>query len=120
DIRSALPRRTALVDLIEYWHLDPAARGHKGWWALERRVAAFVVRPDREKCVLVSLGRYDELEKLVELWRASYAVGKQPAPGKERPPADCEACFGSRWGGAREGSRWSWSRPPPRRPGWRG
>ncbi len=46
QLQAALPRGTALVDLLDYTAFQPPARG-KGDFQCERRLVAFVVRPDR-------------------------------------------------------------------------
>jgi len=87
DIRSALPRGTALIDLVEYWHLEDPATGQKEP-AVERRLAVFVLRPDQDGVVVVPLGPSQPLAELIERWRASYGAGKAPQAGTAEPGAE--------------------------------
>jgi CHAT domain-containing protein/tetratricopeptide (TPR) repeat protein len=67
-VGSRLPARTALVEFLSYRHsLRLKARGR---WEQERRLLAFVVRPDRET-ELLELGQADRLFSAVRLWRQS-------------------------------------------------
>jgi CHAT domain-containing protein/tetratricopeptide (TPR) repeat protein len=78
EIQAALPRGAALVDLVDYRHLEAPAEGRKGS-VFERRMVAFVLRPERKDVVLVSLGPTQILAELIDRWRESYGAG-QPAP----------------------------------------
>jgi CHAT domain-containing protein/tetratricopeptide (TPR) repeat protein len=74
DVRKALPARTALVDLLEYEHYLPPANG-KGPGRWERRLTAFVVRPERASPERISLGPADPIAKAVADWRSTYGSG---------------------------------------------
>src|SRR5208337_2408736 len=73
-VRAALPQGSALIDLVDYWHLQPLA--------IEQRMVAFVVCPDRPGVVIVPLGPTQALAGLIKGWRSSYGAGKTP-PGVE-------------------------------------
>jgi CHAT domain-containing protein len=68
EITAALPKETALVDFIEYWHVGPPAPGSKTP-LFEQRLLAFLLRPDRKTVAVVQLGPSTALEKLVDRWR---------------------------------------------------
>jgi CHAT domain-containing protein/Tfp pilus assembly protein PilF len=84
DVRAALPPGTALQDCIDYWHFSAAALA-KGEQPAGRRMAIFVVRPDRGDVAIVPLGGTDHLAQLVERWRDSYGRGKTPPAGEPDP-----------------------------------
>ena len=86
-VRAALPEGSALIDLVDYWHLEPPAKGQtESSW--ERRVVAFVVRPERQEVVIVPLGPSQALAKWINRWRASYGAGKAPTAGETDPGAE--------------------------------
>ena len=65
-------RERVLVDFLEYDHYGPPERGAKKWtW--QRRLAAFVVRPDHA-VERLDLGPAGPIEKTVEKWRAAYSA----------------------------------------------
>jgi CHAT domain-containing protein/tetratricopeptide (TPR) repeat protein len=84
DIRTALPRKTALIDLVEYHHVEPRAEGP----AIEPRMVAFLSRPEKDGVVAVPLGRSKALADLIDRWRASYGIGKRPAVGTADPATE--------------------------------
>jgi CHAT domain-containing protein/Tfp pilus assembly protein PilF len=84
DVQAALPPSTALVDLAEYWHLEPPAQG-RGEPSGELRVVAFVVRPEQAGVQAVPLGSSKDLVELIDGWRASYGAGKAPPPNQPDP-----------------------------------
>ena len=67
QLRAALPRGTALVDLLVYTAFQPPAQG-KGGFQTERRLVAFVVRPDRP-IARVDLGPIGADRKAIDDWR---------------------------------------------------
>jgi CHAT domain-containing protein/Tfp pilus assembly protein PilF len=67
QLRTALPRGTALVDLLVYTAFEPPAQG-KGEFQRERRLVAFVVRADRP-IARVELGPLAPIQKAIEDWR---------------------------------------------------
>jgi CHAT domain-containing protein len=69
-----LPPGTALIDLVDYLHVAAASEGQEGP-SDERRMAAFVVRPEQKEVVLVPLGPSPTLAGLIDGWRASYGAG---------------------------------------------
>jgi CHAT domain-containing protein/tetratricopeptide (TPR) repeat protein len=85
-VRAALPKGTALIDLVEYHHVESPAQG-QGAPSVERRLAVFVVRPERQEVALVPLGPSLDLAELSERWRASYGAGKMPPAGVPDPGA---------------------------------
>src|SRR5262249_52652821 len=84
DIRSALPKGTALVDLVDYRHLQVAMELDETPGA-ERMIVAFVIRPDRREVGLVSLGSTPILAELIGRWRATYGTGRPPRAGGKDP-----------------------------------
>jgi tetratricopeptide (TPR) repeat protein len=66
-LQAALPPRTALVDVLEYWHGSPAPE-RKGQFTFERRLVAFVVRHDAQ-VKQVDLGAAKNVGRAVENWR---------------------------------------------------
>jgi CHAT domain-containing protein len=84
EVRTALPKGSALIDLVDYSHLEPPAKGRtESSW--EPRVVAFVVRPDRPEVVILPLGPSQALAKWIDRWRDSYGARKA-APGGETDP----------------------------------
>ena len=55
EVRAALPAGSALIDLVDYFHLEPPAKGQTEP-SEEPRMVAFVVRPERQEVVIVPLG----------------------------------------------------------------
>ena len=84
EVRAALPQGTALIDLVDYLHQQPPAQGQTEY-LVERRMVAFVLRPDRPEVVIVPLGPTQTLARLIEGWRASYGAGKIPPAGGADP-----------------------------------
>ena len=83
-VRAALPEGSALIDLVDYWHLEPPAKGQtESSW--EPRVVAFVVRPERQEVVIVPLGPSQALAKWIDRWRSSYGAGKTPSARETDP-----------------------------------
>jgi CHAT domain-containing protein/Tfp pilus assembly protein PilF len=84
QLRKHLPPGTALVDFFVYDHFTPApkAGGRDAW---EERLAAFVVRPDRE-IVRVELGPFDPIRDAIEAWRAD-TKRRRPVRGDDDPAA---------------------------------
>jgi CHAT domain-containing protein/Tfp pilus assembly protein PilF len=79
QLRAALPRGTALIDLLVYTAFEPPAQG-KGELQRERLVA-FVVRADRP-IARVELGALAPIQKAIEDWRPILAGGgTAPAGG---------------------------------------
>jgi len=87
EVRAALPEGSALVDLVDYFHMGPPAKGQTEPSA-ERRMVAFVVRPERQEVVIVPLGSSRALAKWINRWRASYGAGKVPPAGETDPGAE--------------------------------
>ena len=83
EVRAALPHGTALVDLVDYLHQQPAAQGQTEW-----RMVAFVVRPDRPEVAVVPLGPSKDLADLVQTWRSSYGAGKTPPRDTPDPASE--------------------------------
>src|SRR5271157_5103328 len=87
DVRTALPEGSALIDLVDYSHREPPAKGQTES-SVEPRVVAFVVRPKRQEVVIVPLGPSQALAKWIDRWRASYGAGKAPPAGETDPGAE--------------------------------
>ncbi len=86
-VRAALPAGGALIDLVDYFHVEPPAKGQtESSW--EPRVVAFVVRPERPEVVIVPLGPTQALAEWIDRWRASYGAGKAPVAGVTDPGAE--------------------------------
>jgi CHAT domain-containing protein/tetratricopeptide (TPR) repeat protein len=66
DLQTVLLERTALVDVLEYWHGYPSA-AKPGQLNGERRLVAFVVRHDRH-IVRVELGPSEPITEAVQFW----------------------------------------------------
>jgi CHAT domain-containing protein len=79
ELRKALPKGTALVDLLEY---DRHLRLTKGNEKLvrERRMIAFVLRPDKP-IVQLELGRTQLIHHAVTAWRKSFGQDKPGLAG---------------------------------------
>ena len=71
ELRSSLPEKTVLVDVIEYLHVvkPPVPVGEPVY---EKRLAAFIVRRDVDKAVLVHLGAVEPIATAIDVWRESY------------------------------------------------
>jgi CHAT domain-containing protein/Tfp pilus assembly protein PilF len=83
-LQKALPKGTALVDFLEYQHASRSA-GNKGSWLYERRLLAFVVRPDRP-IERIDLRLAASVTRAVEAWRERELQGqraKDASPGAE-------------------------------------
>ena len=72
DVRRALPPDAALIDLLEYQHVAPAEEKGKGP-SFERRLVAFVVRPDRP-VERIELGPAATITEIIEQWRTTYGA----------------------------------------------
>jgi len=87
EVRDALPKGTALIDLFAYhFHVESLTKG-QGEPSIERGLMAFVVRPDQRDVVMVPLGLEQSLAELIDRWRASYGAGKAPPTGAADPGA---------------------------------
>jgi len=86
EVRAALPEGVALIDIVDYFHVESRAHEQEGH-SSEQRVVAFVVRPERQDVVIVPHGPSKELAGLIDRWRTTYGSGKAPAgaadPGAE-------------------------------------
>ena len=69
QVQAALPRDAALIDFLEYTQFRPPPGG-KGDLKRERRLLAFVVRPDRP-LALLDLGAVSPIAAAVERWLAT-------------------------------------------------
>ena len=76
ELRSSLPEKTVLVDMIEYLHVvkPPVPVGNPVY---EKRLAAFVVRRDVNEAVLVHLGAVKPIATTVDDWRESFGNSPQ-------------------------------------------
>jgi CHAT domain-containing protein len=81
-LRAALPPGTALLDLLIYAAYQPPAQG-KGEFQKERRLVAFVVRPDRP-IARIDLGPLAPIVQSIDQWRPILISGKT-APAASDP-----------------------------------
>ena len=84
QFQAALPRGTGLVDLLVYTAYQPPAQG-KGKFQTERRLVAFVVRPDRP-IARVDLGPIAPILKAIADWRPLLVGGPAPRRATRRRP----------------------------------
>jgi tetratricopeptide (TPR) repeat protein len=82
QLQAALPPGSALVDLLVYTAYQPPAQG-KGEFQRERRLAAFVVCPDRP-IARIDLGPIAPILKAIDEWRP-FLIGRQAAPAANNP-----------------------------------
>src|SRR5262249_40946434 len=82
DLQKALPGGVALVDFLVYRHYLPPGKGAKPRW--QRRLLAFVVRPDRP-VVRADLGAYDPIAEAVAAWRRAAQAREHPGAGSGDP-----------------------------------
>jgi CHAT domain-containing protein/Tfp pilus assembly protein PilF len=87
DIWTPLPNDSALIDVVEYLHVEPRADG-PAEATLEPRLVAFVSRPEKKGVAAVPLGPSKEVADLIDRWRASYGAGKRPAVGTPDPGSE--------------------------------
>ena len=80
QLQAALPRDAALIDVLEYTHSSPPPE-RKGKMKFERRLVAFVVRPDRP-IARVELGPLAPIRAAIDAWRPILRR-EQPAPRDE-------------------------------------
>ena len=80
QLQAALPRDAALIDVLEYTHSSPPPE-RKGKLKFERRLIAFVVRPDRP-IARVELGPLAPIRAAIDDWRPILRREK-PAPQDE-------------------------------------
>ena len=81
QLQAALPSDAALIDVLEYTHLSPPPE-RKGELKRERRLIAFVVRPDRP-IARVELGPLAPIRAAIDDWRPILRREK-PAPQDEQ------------------------------------
>ena len=106
DIQKALPPKSALVDFIEYGQYPRLAPG-KAERTPERRLLAFVVRPDGP-IHKVDLGPADLIQDKVARWTRE-VIGRRDSDGTEFG-RNCGSGFGNRWsrfGSGRNGRRFA-------------
>jgi CHAT domain-containing protein len=87
EVRAALPMGTALVDVVDYLHEADFAEAGKQF-NKNRRLAAFVIRPERGEIFMISLGSTQALADLIDRWRSSYSASKPPAADGADPGAE--------------------------------
>jgi len=84
QLQGVLPKDAVLVDFLEYTQSTPSPKD-KGKWIEERRLAAFVVRPDSIK--QLDLGPVKPIADAIDRWRGRVQLGRaakdQPDPGAE-------------------------------------
>ncbi|MBV8556038.1 MAG: hypothetical protein JO116_10775, partial [Planctomycetaceae bacterium] len=81
QLQAALPRDAALIDLLEYTHFSPPPE-RKGELKRERRLIAFVVRPERP-IARVGLGPVAPIQAAIDAWRPILRREK-PVPQDEQ------------------------------------
>jgi len=80
ELRKALPEGTALVDLFEYGRYQLQAKGQQ---VRQRRLTAFVLRPD-QSVVRLDLGPAEPIRQAVTEWRKHFGLGEAgTAAGKQ-------------------------------------
>jgi CHAT domain-containing protein len=84
QLQAAVPPGTALVDILEYSHFPPSQGKEK--ISRERRLVAFVVRPDRP-FVRVDLGPAAAIATAVDRWRAAFVEDRPAAATGSGDPA---------------------------------
>jgi CHAT domain-containing protein len=93
EVRAALPAGTVLIDLLDYWDFDPRRHNETdGDWehddGNQRRIIAFVSRPDRPQVEAIDLGPTWASAMAVNDWRKTYgrpwADGRDPATDLRR------------------------------------
>jgi CHAT domain-containing protein len=82
QLQAGLPPGTALIDLLIYTAFEPPAQG-KGELQRERRVVAFVVRPDRP-IARVEVGPLAPIDRAIAAWRP-ILMSPRPAPAVGDP-----------------------------------
>ncbi|HEY7311235.1 MAG TPA: tetratricopeptide repeat protein [Gemmataceae bacterium] len=82
ELRKALPKGAALVDLLEYERYQPPADG-KGPSVRERRLTAFVLLPN-EPVVQLDLGPADPIRQTVTDWRKHFGLGEAGTAASDR------------------------------------
>jgi CHAT domain-containing protein len=78
DIQKVLPPKSALVDFVEYWHYPQKAPGQHER-AIERRLLAFVIRPD-QPIHRIELGSADVVAGQIDAWNRE-VVGSRGSDG---------------------------------------
>ena len=115
-LQSLLPPNAALVDILEYEHLDSAPNDDEDD---ERRLVAFVVRRDSVK--RVNLGAVEPIAKAATDWRSAIMNGfggpddvPEPLPARSRKRPHNRFCVSgssTRCGRHFKGLRCCWFRP---------
>ena len=77
DLRASLPAGHALVDFWEYSQLLPPVDDKPAAPQFERRLVAFIVRPEQPSITLVPLGAVMPLAQAIDTWRQTF--GQSPA-----------------------------------------
>lgn len=107
EIRAALPAGTVLVDLLDYWDFDPRRHSDRdSIWehrdGSQRRLVAFVTRPDRPGVQAIDLGPTWALAGAVDDWRKTF--GQPWADGRD-PGRDLRRLFWKKLASACAGGR---------------
>jgi CHAT domain-containing protein len=76
DVARALPPNAALIDFVTYRHYSPAPKERPAY-KLENRLLAFVVLRGRDP-VCVPLGKTEDIEKALLVWRAAVLARQNP------------------------------------------
>ena len=85
QLQASLPRNTALVDILEYDHSSPPPE-RNGRLKFERRLAAFVVRPDRP-IARIELGSMAPIRAAIEAWQPRLRQARPMPPDQDGDPA---------------------------------
>jgi tetratricopeptide (TPR) repeat protein/CHAT domain-containing protein len=86
-LKACLPRDAVLIDFMGYTHTSPGERKKTGEKHAERRLLAFVVRPE-DPVAMIDLGPLEPLEDAIDAWRSDIAGESSRSP---RPGASAEA-----------------------------
>ena len=79
ELRTSLPTGHVLVDFWEYSQLMPPTENKPAPTQFERRLVAFIVRPDKPSVTLVPLGAVKPLAQAIGTWRKTFGQSTEAA-----------------------------------------
>jgi CHAT domain-containing protein len=86
DLQQAVPEKTALVDVLEYLHIDKLSQDHAAAPS-HRSLIAFIVRPDKQ-IQLVDLGPSEPIDQAVSRWRKTELPRERELVPSAKTPAE--------------------------------